>query len=64
MCAVGRGPNDEYFPFIYTVVEAKIEDSWTWFINLLLADIGDGKRWVFIFDHQKLWFLNIYYLLN
>ena len=50
MCVVGRGPNDEYYPFIYTVVEAKIEDSWTWLLNLLLTDIGDSKRWVFISD--------------
>ena len=64
MCAVGRDLNDEYFPFAYAVVEAKTKDSWTWFLNLLLADIRDSKRWVFISDQQKVWFLNIYYLLN
>ena len=64
MCAVGRDPNDEYFPFAYAVVEAKTKDSWTWFLNLLLADIRDSKRWVFISAQQKVWFLNIYYLLN
>ncbi|XP_050258855.1 uncharacterized protein LOC126703829 [Quercus robur] len=53
MCAVGRDPNDEYFPFAYAVVEAETKDSWTWFLNLLLADIGDDKQWVFIFDQQK-----------
>ena len=50
MCAVGRDPNDEYFPFAYAVVEAETKDTWTWFLNLLLADIGDGKNWVFISD--------------
>ena len=64
MCVVSRDPNDEYFPFAYAIVEAETKDSWTWFLNLLLTDIGDDKRWVFIFDHQKVWFLNIYYLLN
>ena len=44
MCAVGRDPNDEYFPFAYAVVEAETKDTWTWFLNLLLADIGDGKN--------------------
>nr|POF03227.1 hypothetical protein CFP56_42521 [Quercus suber] len=53
MCAVGRDPNDEYFPFAYAVVEAKNKDPWTWFLNLLLVGIGDGNRWVFISDQQK-----------
>ena len=26
------------------------KDSWTWFINLLLADIDQNKRWVFMSD--------------
>ena len=30
------------------LVETK--DLWTWFLNLLFADIGDGQRWVFISD--------------
>ena len=64
MCDVVRDPNDEYFSFAYAVVEAETKDSWTWFLNLLLADIGDGKRWVFISDQQKVRFLNIYCLLN
>ena len=53
MCVVGRDPNDEYFPFTYAVVEAESKDTWTWILNLLLTDIGDGNRWVFIFDQQK-----------
>ena len=27
MCAVGRDPNDEYFPFAYVVVEVETKDS-------------------------------------
>ena len=42
--AVARNPNEEYFPLTYTVVEAKTKDSWTWFINLLLADICQNTR--------------------
>ena len=64
MCAIGRDPNDKYFPFAYSVVDAETKDSWTLFLNLLLTDIGDGKRWVFISDKQKVRFLNIYCLLN
>nr|POF21006.1 hypothetical protein CFP56_59200 [Quercus suber] len=46
-----------YFERLYIcwagLVEAETKDSWTWFINLLLADIGDSKRWTFISDQQK-----------
>ena len=48
--AVCRDPNEEYFPLAYVVVEAKTKDSWTWFINLLIANIGQNKRWVFMLD--------------
>lgn len=41
---VCKDPNEEYFPLAYEVVEAETKDSWTWFINLLLADIGQNKR--------------------
>ena len=47
---VARDPNEEYFPLVYAVVEAKTKDSWTWFINLLFADIGQNTRWTFISD--------------
>ena len=53
MCAVGRDPNNEYFHFTYAVIEAETKETWTWFLNLLLADIGDGNKWVFISDQQK-----------
>ena len=51
--AVCKDPNEEYFSFTYAVVEAETKDFWTWFINLLLADIGQNKRWVFMSDLQK-----------
>ena len=41
---VARDPNEEYFPLTYAVVEAETKDSWTWFINLLHADIGQNTR--------------------
>ena len=42
--AVCRDPNEEYFPFAYAMVEAETKESWTWFINLLLADMGQNRR--------------------
>ncbi|KAK9998276.1 hypothetical protein SO802_017879 [Lithocarpus litseifolius] len=50
---VARDPNEEYFPLVYAVVEAETKDSWTWFINLILADISQNTRWTFILDQQK-----------
>ena len=52
--AVARDPNEEYFPLAYAIVEAETKDFWTWFINLLLADIDQNKRWTFILDQQKI----------
>ncbi|KAL4327849.1 hypothetical protein AHAS_Ahas13G0141200 [Arachis hypogaea] len=50
LVAVGRDPNDNYFPLAVTAVEAETKDSWAWFLELLLQDIGDftNKKWVFI----------------
>ena len=53
MVAVASDPNEEYFPLVVAVVEAETKDSWTWFINLLLGDIGDSQRWAFITDQEK-----------
>ena len=50
---VGRDPKEEYFPLAYVVVEAETKDSYTWFINLLLIDIGQNRRLVFILDQQN-----------
>jgi len=51
--AVARNPNEEYFPLAYAIMEAETKDSWTWFINLLLANIGQNTKWTFISDQQK-----------
>ena len=42
--AVCRDPTEEYFPLAYAVVEAETKNACTWFINLLLADIGQNRR--------------------
>ena len=43
MVVVVNDPNEEYFPLAVAVVESETKDSWTWFINLLLAYIRDSK---------------------
>ena len=47
---IARDPNEEYFTLTYAAIEAEIKDSWTGFINLLLANIGQNTRWAFILD--------------
>lgn len=53
LIAVGRDPNDQYFPLAFGVVETETKESWRWFLTLLLENIGQDKRWVFISDQQK-----------
>lgn len=53
LCAVARDPNDQYFPLAFAVVESECKDSWEWFLDLLLHDIGPDRRWIFISDQQK-----------
>ncbi|XP_058783990.1 uncharacterized protein LOC131658743 [Vicia villosa] len=53
LIAVGRDPNDQYFPLAFGVVETETKESWRWFIQLLMEDIGHDKRIVFISDQQK-----------
>ena len=61
LTVVGRDRNDQYFPLAWAVVEGENKDSWTWFLNNLLHDIGSmrERRWVFISDRQKVlsWFI-------
>ena len=39
-----RNLNEKYFTPEYAIVEAETKDSWTCFINLLLANIGQNTR--------------------
>jgi hypothetical protein len=39
--AIGRDANNNMHPIFIAVVEAKIKDNWTWFLEaLLMADLG------------------------
>ena len=63
LVAISRDANDQYFPLAYAVMESEIKDSWTWFIDRLLNDVGHEKKWVFISDQQKVKTLNIVSLI-
>ncbi|XP_027907647.1 uncharacterized protein LOC114166966 [Vigna unguiculata] len=43
LTAIGRDGNDQILPIAYAVVEVENKDSWTWFLDLLIEDLG-GKQ--------------------
>ncbi|XP_050890787.1 uncharacterized protein LOC127096238 [Lathyrus oleraceus] len=53
LIAIGKDPNDQYYPITFGVCETKTKESWRWLLTLLLEDIGQEKIWVFISDQQK-----------
>lgn len=53
LIVVGRDPNYQYFPFAFGVVETETNESWRWFLQLLMEDIGQKRRYVFISNQYK-----------
>jgi hypothetical protein len=54
MVVVGRDANNNMYPIAMAVMEAETKDSWTWFLEALVADLGlTPHGWTFIFDRQK-----------
>ncbi|XP_074310076.1 uncharacterized protein LOC141645015 [Silene latifolia] len=57
MClvAVGKDGNNNIFPIAWAVMEAENTDSWTWFLELLINDLGkeEGNGLTFMPDRQK-----------
>ncbi|WVY93807.1 hypothetical protein V8G54_032895 [Vigna mungo] len=56
LTAVGRDGNEQMLSIAYAVVEVENKDNWTWFLELLIEDLG-GKDVcagiTFISDQQK-----------
>ncbi|XP_058734332.1 uncharacterized protein LOC131606064 [Vicia villosa] len=56
LAAIGRDPNDQMLPVAFAVVEGENRDSWTWFLQLLIDDLGGQEEcltYTFISDQQK-----------
>ena len=47
--------NDGIYPITYVVTEAKNKETWTWFLENLIGDIGPIgiHGWCFISDQKK-----------
>lgn len=54
--AVAMDGNHHIFPIAFAVVEAERKDTWIWFIENLMNDIG-GKPLTFMSDRQKVSFI-------
>ena len=50
LAAVDRDGNNQMFPVAWCVVTCKNKVAWTWFIYLLIKDLGlnDGEGWTVI----------------
>jgi hypothetical protein len=48
----------DIFPIAYTICETENKDTWTWFLRILLEDIGYSQEhmWSFMSDIQKVIF--------
>ncbi|XP_078445752.1 uncharacterized protein LOC144714836 [Wolffia australiana] len=55
LCAVGKDGNNQMYPIAWAVVEGENQASWTWFIQLLMGDLGiyGGNGWTIMSDQQK-----------
>ncbi|KAL3535426.1 hypothetical protein ACH5RR_003887 [Cinchona calisaya] len=55
MHALGSDGNNQMYPIAMAVVEAECNDSWMWFLKLMIEVIGrpEDMGWVFISDRQK-----------
>jgi hypothetical protein len=40
LAAISRDANNQMYPVAFAVVEAEVKDSWTWFLEALLSDLG------------------------
>jgi hypothetical protein len=56
LAAVGQDANNNMYPIAIAVVESETKDSWTWFLECLVSDLGSHERHTsptFISDWQK-----------
>ncbi|XP_059461899.1 uncharacterized protein LOC132190869 [Corylus avellana] len=56
LAAVSRDGNNNMYPIAFAVVEAETKDSWIWFLETLVSDLGTHDRHArptFISDRQK-----------
>lgn len=61
LTAIGTDPNDQILPIAYAVVEGETKETWAWFLDLLVNDLGGVAKcaeYTFISDQQKVCYIN------
>jgi len=56
LTAVARDANDQMLPIAYAIVEVENKDTWSWFLDLLIDDLGGVEccaSCTFVSDQQK-----------
>ncbi|XP_047159356.1 uncharacterized protein LOC124829828 [Vigna umbellata] len=56
LTTIGRDPNDQMLPIAYAVVEVENKDTWGWFLQLLVENLGGKEvcgRCTWMSDQQK-----------
>lgn len=55
LSAIGRDANDNLYPIAMAYVGTESKETWLWFVDLLLREIGsyEDNGWAFISDRQK-----------
>ena len=56
LAAIERDLNDQMLPIAFALVEGETKESWKWFLELLIADLGGPGlclTYTFISDQQK-----------
>ena len=61
LTAIGRNGNNHVYPIAWVVVNVENKDNWTWFLELLVHDLGvnGGRGLVVISDQHK---VSIHYI--
>ena len=63
LSAVGRDANNQIYPLAWAVVEVECKDSWKWFLEYLMQDIGltDGLGVTLMSDQHKVNYLYYFF---
>jgi hypothetical protein len=50
LAAISRDANNQMYPVAFAVMKAESKESWTWFLEALLSDLGTppAEGWTFI----------------
>ena len=62
LSAMAKNDKDNIHPLDWVVVELENEDSWNWFIDILIKDLGKSNDtgWTLISDRQKIYFFLLF----